>query len=76
MTDRPLAGPQGVAGQGGNQGQGEGEVKKFAHGKTVGSRVRDSLTRVGPMSAIAKGGLRIWINKLSVTVIERLGGCS
>ncbi|AZE24520.1 hypothetical protein C4K08_4097 [Pseudomonas chlororaphis subsp. aureofaciens] len=25
------------------------------------------------MSAIAKGRLRIWINKLSVTVIERLG---
>ena len=41
MRPWTITGPDGVAGDGGKQGQGEGDVEKFAHGKTVSGRVLD-----------------------------------
>ncbi|MNL70132.1 hypothetical protein D3C87_1950880 [compost metagenome] len=40
VTHRTVRGPHRVGREGGNQCHGEGQVQKFAHGKTVNGRVR------------------------------------
>jgi hypothetical protein len=42
MTHRTIRGPHCVGRQGGNQGHGEGQIQKFAHGKTGSGRVQGS----------------------------------
>ncbi len=71
MRHGALLGPDQIGGDGGNQGQGDGKSEKFTHGEQTTDRVQGSPTRVGPMAAACQGALCIWINNLSVSVIER-----